>query len=164
MTEIKRLKDKVSRYTYLTSEIDNLLELTELVIIENDEEEAKEILKNTGKIKKDIDKFELETLFNGKYDANNAIVSIHPGAGGTESQDWAEMLYRMYSRWANKNNYKIQELDYLEGEEAGLKSVTFEIIGDNVYGYMKGEMGVHRLVRISPFDSRRKKTYIFRFS
>ena len=74
------------------------------------------------------------------------------------------MLYRMYSRWANKNNYKIQELDYLEGEEAGLKSVTFEIIGDNVYGYMKGEMGVHRLVRISPFDSRRKKTYIFRFS
>lgn len=164
LTEIKRLKDKVSRYTYLTSEIDNLLELTELVIIENDEEEAKEILKNTGKIKKDIDKFELETLFNGKYDANNAIVSIHPGAGGTESQDWAEMLYRMYSRWANKNNYKIQELDYLEGEEAGLKSVTFEIIGDNVYGYMKGEMGVHRLVRISPFDSRRKKTYIFRFS
>lgn len=164
LTEIKRLKDKVSKYTYLTAEIDNLLELTELVIIENDDEEAKEILKSTIKIKKDIDKFELETLFNGKYDANNAIVSIHPGAGGTESQDWAEMLYRMYSRWANKNNYQIQELDYLEGEEAGLKSVTFEIIGDNAYGYMKGEMGVHRLVRISPFDSRRQKAYIFCFS
>lgn len=163
LSDIKRLKDKVSKYNVLTSEIDNLLELTELVIIENDEEEAKEILKNTNKLKKEIDKFELETLFNGKYDANNAIVSIHPGAGGTESQDWAEMLYRMYSRWANKNNYQVQELDYLEGEEAGLKSVAFEIIGENAYGYMKGEMGVHRLVRISPFDSRRKKTHFFCF-
>ena len=86
-------------------------------------------------------------------DLNNAIITIHPGAGGTESQDWAEMLYRMYTRWANKSNYEIKELDYLEGEEAGLKSVTFEIIGEYAYGYMKCEKGVHRLVRISPFDS-----------
>ena len=96
---------------------------------------------------------EIKTLLSGKYDNNNAIVTIHPGAGGTESQDWAEMLYRMYTRWANKNNYDIKELDYLEGEEAGIKSVTFEVIGENAYGYMKCEMGVHRLVRISPFDS-----------
>ena len=92
-------------------------------------------------------------MLSGKYDLNNAIITIHPGAGGTESQDWAEMLYRMYTRWANKSNYEIKELDYLEGEEAGLKSVTFEIIGEYAYGYMKCEKGVHRLVRISPFDS-----------
>ena len=90
---------------------------------------------------------------SGKYDKNNAILTLHPGAGGTESQDWAEMLYRMYTRWAVKNGYEVKELDYLEGEEAGIKSVTFEIVGENAYGYMKGEMGVHRLVRISPFDA-----------
>ena len=90
---------------------------------------------------------------SGKYDINNAILTIHPGAGGTEAQDWAEMLYRMYTRWANANGYEVKELDYLEGEEAGLKSVTFSINGEYAYGYLKGEMGVHRLVRISPFDA-----------
>ena len=113
----------------------------------------KELLKDINKLEKELEKFELSTLLSGKYDTNNAIITIHPGAGGTESQDWAEMLYRMYTRWANKNNYEVKELDYLDGEEAGLKSVTFEIIGENAYGYMKGEMGVHRLVRISPFDA-----------
>ena len=131
----------------------NLKELTELVNIEADEEISKEIIKGTGKAEKDLEKFEIETLLSGKYDSNNAIVTIHPGAGGTESQDWAEMLYRMYARWAMKNEYQVKELDYLEGEEAGLKSVTFEIIGEYAYGYMKCEKGVHRLVRISPFDS-----------
>ena len=97
----------------------------------------KEIIKNTKKANKEIEKLEVTTLLSGKYDRNNAIVTIHPGAGGTESQDWAEMLYRMYIRWATKNNYEVKELDYLEGEEAGLKSVTFEIIGENAYGYMK---------------------------
>ena len=92
-------------------------------------------------------------MLSGKYDSNNAILTIHPGAGGTESQDWAEMLYRMYTRWATKNEYEVKELDYLEGDEAGIKSVTFEVIGQNAYGYLKGEQGVHRLVRISPFDS-----------
>ena len=92
-------------------------------------------------------------MLSGKYDINNAIVTIHPGAGGTESQDWAEMLYRMYTRWANANNYSVKELDYLDGDEAGLKSVTFLISGDYAYGYMKCEKGVHRLVRISPFDA-----------
>ena len=96
---------------------------------------------------------QLETLLSGKYDKCNSILTIHPGAGGTESQDWAEMLYRMYTRWAVKNGFEVKEIDYLEGEEAGIKSVTFEVIGTNAYGYTKSEMGVHRLVRISPFDA-----------
>ena len=150
---IKILKRKISKYNELKSELKNLRELTELVNIEADEEISKEIIKGTGKAEKDLEKFEIETLLSGKYDSNNAIVTIHPGAGGTESQDWAEMLYRMYTRWAMKNEYQVKELDYLEGEEAGLKSVTFEIIGEYAYGYMKCEKGVHRLVRISPFDS-----------
>ena len=153
LSKIKQLKSKCINYDKILLEINDLKELTELAELEDDKEVAKEIVKNTKKIEKDFEKLQLETLLSGKYDNNNAIVTIHPGAGGTESQDWAEMLYRMYTRWANKNGYEIKELDYLEGEEAGLKSVTFEIIGTNAYGYIKCEKGVHRLVRISPFDS-----------
>ncbi len=153
LAEIKSIKNKTIQYQKLENEITNLEELTELVEIEPDEEIAKDILKSTIKLEKEVEKFEIATFLSGKYDQNNAIVTIHPGAGGTESQDWAEMLYRMYTRWGNKNNYEIKELDYLEGEEAGIKSVTFAMIGENAYGYMKSEMGVHRLVRISPFDS-----------
>ena len=151
--QIKQIKNKVLQYRKAEQELTNLQELTELANLENDEEVAKDILKTTAKLEKNIEKLELETLLAGKYDKNNAILTLHPGAGGTESQDWAEMLYRMYTRWAVKNGYEVKELDYLEGEEAGIKSVTFEIIGENAYGYMKGEMGVHRLVRISPFDA-----------
>ena len=153
LARIKQLKSKCTSFRKIETEIQNMLELTELVELEPDEDVAKDILKNTKKIEKELEKLELETLLSGKYDENNAIVTIHPGAGGTESQDWAEMLYRMYTRWANKNNYEVRELDYLEGEEAGLKSVTFEVIGQNAYGYLKCEKGVHRLVRISPFDA-----------
>lgn len=153
LTQIKGIKNKTNEYEKLENEIINLQELTELLQLEPDEEIAKDILKNTNKLQKEVEKFEITTFLSGKYDSNNTIVTIHPGAGGTESQDWAEMLYRMYTRWATKNGYEIKELDYLDGEEAGLKSVTFEIIGENAYGYMKCEMGVHRLVRISPFDS-----------
>ena len=153
LAKIKSLKNKCSTYTNLNNEIDNLIELLQLLQLEYDEEMEKELLKDINKLEKELEKFELSTLLSGKYDTNNAIITIHPGAGGTESQDWAEMLYRMYTRWANKNNYEVKELDYLDGEEAGLKSVTFEIIGENAYGYMKCEKGVHRLVRISPFDS-----------
>lgn len=153
LNKIKSLKKKCNKYREIENELYNLKELTELVNIEPDEEIAKDIINGTKKVNKDIEIFEVETLFSGKYDNNNAIITIHPGAGGTESQDWAEMLYRMYTRWATKNEYEIKELDYLEGEEAGLKSVTFEIIGENAYGYMKCEKGVHRLVRISPFDA-----------
>ena len=153
LAKIKSLKSKSTLYHKLEADLRNLEELTELVILENDNQMAKDILKNTASIQVEFDKFELSTLLSGKYDKNNAIVTLHPGAGGTESQDWAEMLYRMYTRWANKNGFQIQELDYLEGDEAGLKSVTFEIIGENAYGYLKCEKGVHRLVRISPFDA-----------
>lgn len=153
LTQIKKIKSKCETYQKLQTEINNLIEMTELLQLEYDEEMAKDTIKTTKQTAKDIEKLEIEILFSGKYDNNNAIVTIHPGAGGTESQDWAEMLYRMYTRWATQNNFKVKELDYLEGEEAGLKSVTFEISGENAYGYMKCEKGVHRLVRISPFDS-----------
>ena len=153
LAKIKKIKNKYTKYKELEKEINNLIELAEMIKLEYDEELAIDVTKNYKKQEKNLEKLELETLFSGKYDSNNAIVTIHPGAGGTESQDWAEMLYRMYTRWATKNAYEVKELDYLEGEEAGLKSVTFEIIGENAYGYMKSEKGVHRLVRISPFDA-----------
>ena len=153
LAEIKSRKNKVTKYKELTVEINNIKELIELVEIEQDESFFNEINSSTKRIAKEIENFELQTLLSGKYDANNAILTLHPGAGGTESQDWAEMLYRMYSRWASRKGYEVKELDYLEGDEAGIKSVTFEVNGENAYGYLKGEMGVHRLVRISPFDS-----------
>ena len=153
LVQIKQLKSKVEQYKKIEQEIINLQDLTELANMENDEDVAKDILKSTINLENAIEKLQLETLLSGKYDKNNAILTLHPGAGGTESQDWAEMLYRMYTRWAAKSGYEVKELDYLEGDEAGIKSVTFEIVGENAYGYMKSEMGVHRLVRISPFDA-----------
>ena len=153
LKQINSLKSKVEGFKKLNNELNNLLEMSELLQSEEDEELAKELLKSTYILEKDIEKLEITTLLSGKYDNNNAILTIHPGAGGTEAQDWAEMLYRMYTRWANANGYEVKELDYLEGEEAGLKSVTFSVNGDYAYGYLKGEMGVHRLVRISPFDA-----------
>ena len=157
LNKIKNIKCKYTPLKKLKEDYNELLELHELITIEKDEELENELSIKTKKLEKDIEKLELQTLLSGKYDKNNAIITIHPGAGGTESQDWAEMLYRMYSRWANKNSYEIKELDYLEGEEAGLKSVTFEVIGKNAYGFLKSEKGVHRLVRISPFDSGKRR-------
>lgn len=153
LKQINSLKSKVEGFKKLNNELNNLLEMSELLQVEEDEELAKELFKSTYTLEKDIEKLEITTLLSGKYDNNNAILTIHPGAGGTEAQDWAEMLYRMYTRWANANGYEVKELDYLEGDEAGLKSVTFSVNGDYAYGYLKGEMGVHRLVRISPFDA-----------
>lgn len=153
LQEMKSLKSKHVKYTTICEELKNLEELNELLSMEEDLELVKELLKNTKILEHNLEKFEIETLLSGKYDNNNAIVTLHPGAGGTESQDWAEMLYRMYTRWANANGYSVKELDYLEGEEAGIKSVTFLVNGDNAYGYLKSEIGVHRLVRISPFDA-----------
>ena len=153
LSKMKHLKQKTTKYEDSKNEVENLIELTELTNMEEDVNVAEDIITSTKKLEKEIEKLHLETLLSGKYDKCNAILTLHPGAGGTESQDWAEMLYRMYARWANQKEYDIKDLAYLEGEEAGIKSVTFEIIGLNAYGYMKGEMGVHRLVRISPFDS-----------
>lgn len=151
--KIKSAKNKITQYNKIKEEIKEIKDFSDLVEIENDKTSIEEIIRNTYKIQEELEKFEIETFLSGKYDKNNAIVTLHPGAGGTESQDWAEMLYRMYTKWANKNDFQIKELDYLEGEEAGIKSVTFEVIGENAYGYMKCEKGVHRLVRISPFDA-----------
>ena len=153
LAELKQHKTKIDNYRNICNEISEIEDLTELAELENDESFVKDILKSTQKLEKEIEKLQLETLLSGKYDKLNAILTLHPGAGGTESQDWAEMLYRMYTRWATQNDFTVKELDYLEGEEAGIKSVTYEVIGLNAYGYLKGEMGVHRLVRISPFDS-----------
>ena len=153
LDKIKSIKNKCLKYRQLEADLLGIKDIIDLLKMEEDEDLANEMVKDIKKIEKDVEKFEIQTLLSGKYDRNNAILTIHPGAGGTEAQDWAEMLYRMYTRWATKSEYKVEELDYLEGEEAGLKSVTFEVSGENAYGYLKGEMGVHRLVRISPFDS-----------
>ncbi len=153
LQEIKILKNKINKYTKIRDELQNLEELNDLLLNDEDLELAKELLKNTTNLENDIERLEIETLLSGKFDINNAIVTLHPGAGGTESQDWVEMLYRMYTKWASSNGYNLQELDYLEGDEAGIKSVTFLVSGENAYGYLKSEIGVHRLVRISPFDA-----------
>lgn len=153
LTKMKRIQNKVENYRKLQAEIENLESLNELLLEEEDIELGKEVLKNTEILEQKIEKIELETLLSGKYDKNNAILTLHPGAGGTEAQDWVEMLYRMYTKWAINNGFEVKELDYLEGDEAGIKSVTFLVKGENAYGYLKGEMGVHRLVRISPFDA-----------
>ena len=118
---------------------------------------AIDILKNSNKLQKEVEKFEISTFLSGKYDQNNAIITIHPGAGGTESQDWAEMLYRMYQRYCSTKDFKIEVLDYLDGDVAGIKSVTFLVKGKYAYGHLKAEKGVHRLVRISPFDSSKRR-------
>ena len=153
LKKINSLKAKVEEFKKLKTELDNIIEMSDYLKEEPDDEMEKEVLKSTNNLEKEIEKLEITTLLSGKYDINNAILTIHPGAGGTEAQDWAEMLYRMYTRWANANGYEVKELDYLECEEAGIKSVTFSVNGDYAYGYLKGEMGVHRLVRISPFDA-----------
>lgn len=152
-SKIKVLKKKIKLYEDLENDLNNLIDMNELLLVEYDASLGKEVLENSNLINGRFDDLELQTLFSGKYDSNNAIVTMHPGAGGTESQDWVEMLYRMYCKWASSNDFEIKELDYLDGDEAGIKSVTFLVSGENAYGYMKGEMGVHRLVRISPFDS-----------
>lgn len=153
LQQIKQLKNKQTKYNQIKNNLDNLKEINDLLLIENDENLSYDLLKDTNELEKLLNKFEIEILLSGKYDKNNAIITLHPGAGGTESQDWAEMLYRMYTKWSNSNGYIIKELDYLEGEEAGIKSVTFLVSGENAYGYLKSEHGVHRLVRISPFDA-----------
>lgn len=153
MQEKKRLESKVDKYNALAGKMEDLEVMIELAKEEPDTDLEQDIVDTLAEITKELDAFELETILNGDYDDNNAILSIHPGAGGTESQDWAEMLYRMYVRWAERHGYKVEVLDYLDGDEAGIKSVTMLIEGENAYGYLKSEKGVHRMVRISPFDA-----------
>lgn len=151
--EIKQLERKIQSFETIQKNLNDLMQMNEMLTLEYDEELGKDLISQTSSLEKKIENLELETLLSGKYDSNNAILTLHPGAGGTESQDWVQMLYRMYMKWASSNGFSVKELDYLDGDEAGIKSVTFEVSGENAYGYLKGEMGVHRLVRISPFDS-----------
>ncbi|WP_338938428.1 peptide chain release factor 2 [Fusobacterium nucleatum] len=149
-------KNIVSRYEKLATEIDDEEVLIDFV--ESGEMSFESELQTKHKIlKSDIEEFEINLLLDGEYDINNAIVTIHSGAGGTEACDWADMLYRMYLRWCNLKGYKISEFDFMEGDSVGIKSVTFLVEGINAYGYLKSEKGVHRLVRISPFDANKKR-------
>ncbi|WP_217697239.1 peptide chain release factor 2 [Virgibacillus siamensis] len=151
--EVNGLKEYVVNFEKLVEELDNLNVSYELVKEENDQELYAELESDVKSVKKEIGNFELQMLLSEPYDANNAILELHPGAGGTESQDWASMLLRMYQRWAEGKGFSVETLDYQPGDEAGVKSVTLLIKGHNAYGYLKAEKGVHRLVRISPFDS-----------
>ncbi len=152
--QLAQLRDQLKGWQELGQQLEELQLWYQLVQEEGTEgESAKELSKGIKALQNGLEKLELELLLSGPYDQNNAIITLHPGAGGTESQDWAEMLFRMYSRWAEKRRYSVEILDYLAGDEAGIKSVTMLIKGSNAYGYLKAEKGVHRLVRISPFDS-----------
>ncbi|RDW15675.1 peptide chain release factor 2 [Oceanobacillus chungangensis] len=153
ISESNILKHDIQNFEKVEEQYENLEVSYELVKEENDQELFEELNKELAVFIKDVNEFELQLLLSNPYDANNAILELHPGAGGTESMDFAEMLLRMYQRWAEDRNFKVEILDYLPGEEAGVKSVTLLIKGHNAYGYLKAEKGVHRLVRISPFDS-----------
>lgn len=157
LTEMKSLKNDIIKYGASEKIYEDAITYLEMAQEENDVESFKEAKKLASKLENELDKLEVNTLLSDEYDKNNAIITIHPGAGGTESQDWALMLYRMYTRWAEQNEFIIEVLDYQDGEEAGIKSVSFLVKGENAYGYLKGESGVHRLVRISPFDANSRR-------
>ena len=150
---VKTLETTVNRYESLRKRCDDAFDLMEMLMLEEDDELGAELVSETDDLANDAEELHIDALLSGPYDANNAIVSIHAGAGGTEAQDWAQMLYRMYTYYCEKKNWKLTVLDLLDGDEAGIKSVTFRVEGEYVYGYLKAEKGVHRLVRISPFDA-----------
>ena len=157
LKEISELKENVSKIEYLKKEIESNLEVLDLLEAEEDEDLYNEISNNIRMISKKTDELNMLLLLNGPYDKNDCILEIHPGAGGTESCDWASMLYRMYLRWCERKKYKVELLDYQAGDEAGIKSVSIMVKGLNAYGYLKNEKGVHRLVRLSPFDSNNRR-------
>jgi len=161
MKEVNSLKATVERYNKLVSHYEDIEVLIDMALEENDEELAAEAVSESDAFVIEYDAMRTDTLLSGEYDNNNAIITLHAGAGGTESCDWAQMLARMYQRYADKKGFTSQILDYLDGEEAGLKSVTIEICGENAYGYLKSERGVHRLVRISPFNAAGKRQTSF---
>lgn len=157
LSELNLLKNKISIVESIKNNIESNLEIAKMLKTNLDLEMQEIIFKDIEKIKEKLNNIELELLLNSPYDKCDCILEIHPGAGGTESCDWASMLYRMYTRWCEKNNKKIELLDYQDGDEAGLKSVSFIVHGLNSYGYLKNEKGVHRLIRISPFDSNSRR-------
>lgn len=159
--EAKNIKEKIDKFNNLKNRVDDIEVLIEMSIEENDESTYGEIKSEIKGINSIVDKFKLEILLNGEYDKNNAILSLHTGAGGNDAQDWTEMLYRMYCRWCEKQGYKMEVLDYIPDTEAGIKAVTIKVIGEYAYGYLKSEKGVHRLVRISPYNANGKRQTSF---
>ena len=157
----KQLQNKIHRYEKLVSTRDDLLALIDMGTEMDDASLLPELEEGYKKLEADVEQVRLTTLLSGEYDNCNAILTFHAGAGGTEAQDWAQMLYRMYMQWANKHGFEFEMLDYLDGDEAGLKSATVMVKGENAYGYLKGENGVHRLVRISPFDANARRQTSF---
>ena len=157
----KQLKGKLENHAKLTGQWEDLTTLVEMAAEEEDESLLPEITEGYGQLESALEEASLATLLTGEYDANNAILTLHAGAGGTEAQDWCQMLYRMYTRWAERRSFAVKTLDYEDGDEAGLKSATISIEGDNAYGFLKSENGVHRLVRISPFDANARRQTSF---
>ena len=153
LRELKQIKDTIEEYENLQVALEDAIMLADMGIEENDESVVEEVLAEVDRIVEIEERMRLETLLSGEYDSCNAIVSFHPGAGGTEAQDWASMLYRMYTRWAERHGFVVKLLEWLDGDEAGLKSATFIVEGKHAYGFLKSEHGVHRLVRVSPFDA-----------
>ena len=161
MRESKGLKDIVETMDGLSGQYNDILELIELGYEDNDPAIIPDIEEELASFKETFENIRISTLLSGEYDKNNAILKLNAGAGGTESCDWCSMLYRMYTRWAERQGYSLEVIDYLDGDEAGIKSVTFQINGENAYGYLKSEKGVHRLVRISPFNAQGKRQTSF---
>lgn len=159
--EERSLQSKLDRYSDLKERLEDIELLIKLSIEEGDESSSKDIINEVENIKDEIERFRIEILLSGEYDKNNAIVDLHVGVGGTDAQDWTEMLLRMYKRWAEKKGFKIETLDILAAEDAGIKSATLRIIGEFAYGYLKAEKGIHRLVRISPFNANGKRQTSF---
>ena len=161
MKEMKNLKDTVDKYKKLEQAYEDVETMIEMGYEENDPEMVPEIQEMLDDFEKEFEELRITTFLSGEYDKDNAILTLHAGAGGTEACDWVSMLFRMYCRWADKKGYTTEVLDYLDGEEAGIKSVTVQINGENAYGYLKCEKGVHRLVRISPFNANGKRQTSF---
>lgn len=161
MKELGSLKEDRDTYEKLVTAKEDMETLIEMGYEENDASVIPEIEEMLENFKQDFDKIRIKTLLSGEYDKANAILKLNAGAGGTEAMDWCSMLYRMYTRWAEQKGFSVEELDFLEGEEAGIKSVTFQVNGENAYGYLKSEKGVHRLVRISPFNANGKRQTSF---
>ena len=157
LKERTALSHRLDRFKRLEVEIEDHQELYDLAVAEADEETLRDLASQAAELQQRVDRFALELMLDGEDDDKNAIVSINAGAGGTEAQDWADMLFRMYSRWVERKGYKLELIDYQPGEEAGIKSATFTASGENAYGYLKSEVGVHRLVRISPFNASGKR-------
>ena len=153
MKELKDMKDDMETYQNLVTQMEDMETMIEMGYEENDPALIPEIQEMLDEFQKDFDNIRIKTLLSGEYDSENAIIKLNAGAGGTEACDWCGMLYRMYSRWADKKGFTLEVLDYLDGDVAGIKSATILVEGENAYGYLKGEMGIHRLVRVSPFDS-----------